>query len=76
MLTPKDNTMTTAHSPCGWLPIPIASRLASALVLCFSASLATAAPPVMPAPSQTLDLASCIHLALERQPRIAPSKRL
>jgi outer membrane protein TolC len=66
-----------------WLPIRVAVGLTPAILLFLTANLATADPldhaespaskptAAMPASIQTLDLATCIHLALERQPRIA-----
>ncbi len=70
----------------GGFPVRVVARLAPAFLLCLTASLTTAQPtasaempvfsqtgpqPALPVSSQTLDLATCIHLALERQPRIA-----
>jgi outer membrane protein TolC len=70
----------------GGFPVRVVARLASAFLLYLAASLTTAQPtagaempvssrtgptPAFLVPSQTLDLATCIHLALERQPRIA-----
>jgi outer membrane protein TolC len=69
-----------------WLSIGVTAGLTSAILLCLPAAQATADPtdhtetppskpaavlPALPASVQTLDLATCIHLALERQPRIA-----
>jgi hypothetical protein len=63
-----------------WFPFRIAARLTTAILLFLTASAATAEPPpskrtaaplASPPSIQVMDLATCIHLALERQPRIA-----
>jgi outer membrane protein TolC len=68
-----------------WLPFRVAARLTPAFLFCLTASLGaaepsstetpvakpTTAPLAAPATVQVMDLATCIHVALERQPRIA-----
>jgi outer membrane protein TolC len=78
--------MFNYDSPRVWFPFRVAARLTPAFLLCLTASFATAepfsileAPLPKPTPAalvsspsvQVMDLATCIHTALERQPRIA-----
>ncbi len=76
--------MLNRDSLRNWFPFRVASRLTPAFLLCLTASVATAehsvetplpqpisTPLASPASNQVMDLATCIHTALEKQPRIA-----